>query len=68
MIIFWQENLLEKEMPPRWMWALDEELNRHFEHVKAKRSSDYDVDDDDDRPAGPMLQNEYARGRGRNAR
>jgi hypothetical protein len=65
LIVFWQENVLEKDMPPRWMWSLDEELSRHFERVRDRDGSD--VNDDDDRPAGPMLQNEYAKGRGRNA-
>lgn len=64
MILGWQENLLEGEMPPRWTWALDEELNRHFERVKADRDSGRDADSDD----GPMMTNEYAQDRGRHAR
>jgi hypothetical protein len=67
MIMFWQENVLEKDTPPRWMWSLDEELSDHFERVKAKRDGGDDDDDRDDGP-GPMLQNEYAKNRGRNAR
>jgi len=66
----WQENLPSKEIPPRWMWALDDELNRHFEWVRKQRDDPDDHDRDLDEPAsvGPMLQNEYAKNRGRNAR
>lgn len=64
-IIYWQENVVSKDMPPKWMWTLDEELNRHFERIRDKSGSD---DHDDDRPAaGPMLVNEYAQERRRNA-
>lgn len=66
MILGWQEHLLEAEMPPRWAWCLDEELNRHFERVKSDRDSGRDRDYDD--ADGPMMQNEYARNRGRHAR
>lgn len=65
MILNWFENLLENEQPPRWMWALDEDLAQHFERVKADRDSGMDSDPGGD---GPMMQNEYARDRGRNAR
>jgi hypothetical protein len=50
-------------MPPEWMWHLGHELERHFELVKDRRRAG--TRDDDDEPAGPMIQNEYARGRGR---
>ena len=66
LIVFWQENVLQKDMPPRWMWGLDEELSRHFERVRAK-AGDGDEDDDDE-PTGPMAQNELAKNRGRHAR
>jgi hypothetical protein len=56
--------LTAEEMPPVWMWILNDDLEAHFEWVRDKRNPDRD--DDDDR-SGPMLQNEYARGRGRNA-
>jgi hypothetical protein len=72
LIANWQENLLEKEMPPVWMWALDEELDLHFKRMKAKRAAKYgaDDDDDDDEPLGrtAALENELARNRGRHAR
>jgi hypothetical protein len=67
LIVGWQENLLEKEMPPKWMWTLDEELNQHFEELHRRRGSDPD-DDDEPEPVGPMLVNEYAKSRGRNLR
>jgi hypothetical protein len=47
------------------MWHLDEELERHFERVKARRRSPGMDDDDDDEPQGMTIRNEYARGRGR---
>lgn len=49
------------------MWALPDELESHFEWVKLSRQSGF-VDDGDDDLAGPVLHNEHARGRGRNAR
>jgi hypothetical protein len=65
----WQENLPNKEMPPKWMWALDDELTRHFDWVQRQRDDpNDDRDDDEPRSVGPMLQNEYAKNRGRNAR
>lgn len=55
-------------MPPEWMWLLDEELIDHFDRIKSERQARYGTssrsnDDDDDN--GLMMQNEYARGRGR---
>lgn len=66
MILNWFENLLEAEQPPRWMWALDEDLAEHFERIKSDRDAGRDPDDDSG--DGPMMQNEYAKDRGRNAR
>lgn len=63
-ILGWFEHLSEEDMPPEWMWHIGHELERHFDHVKERRKSGA-RDDDDDQPAGPMIQNEYARGRGR---
>lgn len=65
-ILSWRENLTEDEMPPSWMWHLDDELGRHFDKVRAKRRSLGSDDDEDDVPEGSMtVRNEYARGRGR---
>jgi hypothetical protein len=63
-IVTWHEHLTEEDMPPRWMWHLPDELDDHFERLKDARRSDNSDDDD----TGPMLQNEYARGRGRPTR
>lgn len=40
-VLSWQENLTDEEMPPRWMWHLDWELNAHFDSVKRKRDEKY---------------------------
>lgn len=36
-ILSWQENLTEDEVPPRWMWHLDWELDAWFLDVKKRR-------------------------------
>lgn len=63
------EHLTEEDMPPQWMWPLAEQLEDHFEKVKERRKSKYDSgpDDDEDEVNAPMIRNEYARGRGREA-
>lgn len=63
MVLSWYEHLPSEEMPPKWMWSLGEELQEHFERVKENRNSGTRDEDD-----GPMMKNEYARGRGRDAR
>lgn len=40
-ILNWQENLPSDEMPPRWMWSLDWELEVHFSDVERKREDRY---------------------------
>lgn len=37
-ILGWQENMMEDEMPERWKWHLDWEINRHFLDIKRKRN------------------------------
>lgn len=63
----WHEDLLEKEVPPSWMWPFEDELKEWFEQVKADRENRYggdDADDDGDSGGKPMmLSNEFARGR-----
>lgn len=70
-ILWWQDNLQEKWMPPEWMWPLDEELVEHFEWVKEQRQNDapgaYDNDDEEDqRPSDrrrarvALAQNDYS--------
>jgi hypothetical protein len=65
-ILGWFEHLGEDDMPPVWMWHLTDELERHFTIVKERRMSNSRSDRDDDETA-PMIRNEYARGRGREA-
>lgn len=50
------------------MWPLSDELENHFEQVKANRKSGTSSSDDDDADTGSMMRNDLARGRGRNAR
>lgn len=40
-ILGWQENLVDDEMPPKWMWHLDWELETHFKLVKKRRDEKY---------------------------
>jgi hypothetical protein len=40
-ILSWQENLPSDEMPPRWMWPLDWEIDQHFKVVDARRKEKY---------------------------
>lgn len=37
----WQENLPSDEMPPRWMWSVDHELQSWFERVAEEREEKY---------------------------
>lgn len=59
-ILSWQENLVEDEVPPEWMWALDEELEDWFEAVKDARE-ERRGGGGEDREVVPMLQNEMTR-------
>lgn len=66
MIVSWQENLADEEVPPEWMWALDHELIGWFDEVKRKRDEKYGrSNDDDDRDEAPMMTNELAAARRR---
>lgn len=56
-ILSWQENLTEEEMPPRWMWHLDWELEIHFEELDAIRRAKYGSSSDD-REEVPMMKND----------
>lgn len=42
-VLSWQENLTDEEMPPRWMWHLDWELEAHFTTVKRKRDERFGI-------------------------
>lgn len=40
-IVGWQENLTEEEMPEYWKWHLDWEIEAHFLKVKRMREAKY---------------------------
>ena len=62
MVLGWQENLPQDEMPPGWMWPFEDELEAWFQDVTAARKNGWDApgrkDEDEERP---MAQNELAR-------
>lgn len=42
-ILEWMENLPDDEMPEKWKWHLDWEIESHFENVKEMRKKKYDI-------------------------
>jgi len=60
-IITWQENLIADEMPPEWMWPLNDELDQWFADVKRSRDDDSGRDRLEDAP--DMMQNSLTSGR-----
>jgi hypothetical protein len=60
----WQENLLSDEMPPRWMWPFEDELEIWFEAVEEQRKARYGGGDSSGDTSVPMMKNELAQGRG----
>jgi hypothetical protein len=62
-ICSWQENLQEDEMPPKWMWHLEWELETWFAEVDQARKDKYGGDADDDREETQMMGNDLARER-----
>lgn len=40
-VLNWQEHLSSDEMPARWKWHLDWEMNDHFEWLKKHREEKY---------------------------
>lgn len=61
LIMSWQEHLPEPDQPPRWMWAVDDELDRWFEELRDRRGSPRSRRDDFDDES--MTSNEFAIGR-----
>lgn len=61
-ILDWHENLQSEEMPPEWMWHLEDELVDWFEEVDRKRKEKYGGDSEG---SDDMTRNEFAEGRGR---
>lgn len=60
-IIDWQENLAEKEIPPQWMWHLDDEVGPFLEEVFRARREKYGTDEG--REEAEMMSNDLAKGR-----
>lgn len=61
-ILDWQENLIKDEMPPRWMWPFEDELEIWFEEVERKREERYGGKGGSD-DSVPMMSNELSKGR-----
>lgn len=63
-ILDWHENLSADEVPPSWMWALEDELETWFEEVSRKRKERFGGSArDDEEIDGPSMQNEFAQDR-----
>lgn len=63
-ILDWYENLMEKDIPPEWMWSFDDLLNDWFDEVKERRGTGGDPDKEaDNRTVVPLMENEEAKGR-----
>jgi hypothetical protein len=67
-ILAWHEHMKTEDIPPKWMWHLADELGDHFDRLRAAQGSGRSDTDDDSEMPGQYIQNEYARGRGRDAR
>lgn len=61
-ILDWHENLMEKDVPPEWMWPFDKELEKHFEKVKEEMANPTS-EATDDRTQVPLMTNELAHDR-----
>lgn len=59
-ILSWMENLPEDEMPDRWMWHLDWEIDAHFDVVKAKREAKHDLSPGESEEELDWEQNSFA--------
>ena len=63
-ILEWQENLSEDEMPPDWMWPIEESLTSWFEKVKEDREKKYSSNSTSSGDQQTvMMENEFAKGR-----
>lgn len=61
-VLAWQEDLLEEEMPPEWMWLFEDELEPWFDEVMRNRKAKFSPDTPSS-GEGEMLENEFAKGR-----
>ena len=61
-VLSWQENLMDDERPPEWMWGFEDELEIWFEEVDRARKEKYKSgsSDDDELPEGGYMYNEAA--------
>ena len=60
-ILSWQENLVEEEIPPEWMWSFEDELEIWFEEVDRARKDKYSTSSSgDELPAQGYMYNEAA--------
>lgn len=61
-ILNWKDNLPPDDVPPRWMWHLDHELEPWFQRVEDDRADRAGGDGREAREHVPMTQNEMTRG------
>lgn len=56
---------MPEEVPPQWMWHLDEALDDWFVEVERKREERHNPDhpDEEDDLSPGWVENEYAKGR-----
>ena len=61
-IVNWMENLPSDEMPDKWKWHLDWEIESHFQFVKEQRDKKYGTQNsgDSSEPAESYDSNVYA--------
>lgn len=59
----WQETLTTDEMPPEWMWPIDEAIVEWMDRIREERLERAGKDPEDDREQVPMMGNELAAGR-----
>lgn len=61
----WQENMVSEEIPPKWMWCFEEELEIWFEEVDQQRKARFGGGESRGDENVPMMQNEMTKGRRR---
>lgn len=52
-----QENLLEEDIPPKWMWPFDEEMEHWFKVADERRNNGGEAGDEEE-----YEENLFARG------
>lgn len=61
-VLDWQENLTQDEMPPQWMWHLDEEVGPFLEEVFRDRRESMGGNGNE---TADMMSNDLSKGRGK---